>query len=65
MITDGKKWQYLVLISLSALFKGITSSNNGYFYCLNCFHSYRTLNKFLSCRYAGRRQKYIKIQTWR
>ena len=45
MITDGKKWQYLVVISLSALFRGITSSNNGYFYCLNCFHSYRTLNK--------------------
>ena len=30
---------------MSALFRGITSSNNGDFYCLNCFHSYRTLNK--------------------
>ena len=25
--------------------RGITSSNNRDFYCLNCFHSYRTLNK--------------------
>ena len=31
--------------SLSALLRGISSSNNGDFYCLNCFHSYRTLNK--------------------
>ena len=45
MITDGKKWHYLAVRSLSALFRGITSSNNGDFYCLNCFHSYRTHNK--------------------
>ena len=45
MITDGKKWHYLPVKSLSALFIGITSNNNGDFYCLNCFHSYRTENK--------------------
>ena len=45
MITDGKKWHYLAVRSLSALFRGITSSNNEDFCCLNCFHSYRTLNK--------------------
>ena len=27
------------------MLRGISSSNNGDFYCLNCFHSYRTLNK--------------------
>ena len=27
------------------MLKRISSSNNGDFYCLNCFHSYRTLNK--------------------
>ena len=27
------------------LLTGISSSNNGEFYCLNCFHSYRTFNK--------------------
>ena len=46
MITDdGKRWHYLAVKSLSALLRGISSSNNGDFYCLNCFHSYRTLNK--------------------
>ena len=28
-----------------ALFRGITSNNNGDFYCINCVHSYRTENK--------------------
>ena len=45
MITDGKKWHYLAVRSLSALFRGITSSNNGDFYCLNCFYSYCAHNK--------------------
>ena len=39
MITDGKKWHYLAAKKLSALFGGITSKHEGYFYCLNCFHS--------------------------
>ena len=42
MITDGEKWHYLTVRSLSALLKGITSNHDGDFYCLNCFHSYRT-----------------------
>ena len=42
---DGEKWHYLAVRSLSALLRGIASSNNGDFYCLNCFHSYRTLTK--------------------
>ena len=45
MITDGKKWHYLVVKSLSALFKGITSRHVGHSYCLNCFQSFRTKNK--------------------
>ena len=46
MITDyDNRWHYLAVESLPALFRGITSTNNGDFYCLNCFHSYRTLNK--------------------
>ena len=44
MITDGKKWHYLAVKSLSALFKGKTSNNNGDFYCIKCFHSFRTEN---------------------
>ena len=45
MITDGKKWSYFAVKSLSALFKGITSKHKGGFYCLNCFHSYTAENK--------------------
>ena len=45
MITDGEKWHYLAAKSLSALFRGIASNNNGDFYCLNCFHLFRTENK--------------------
>ena len=43
--TDGKKWDYLDVKSLSALFRGITSKHDRDFYCLNCFHSYSTKNK--------------------
>ena len=45
MITDGKKWHYFAVRSFPVLLRGITSSNNGDFYSLNCFHSYRTHNK--------------------
>ena len=30
---------------LSGLLRGITSTNNGDFHCLNCFHAFRTKNK--------------------
>ena len=42
MISDGEKWHYLTVRSLSALLKGIISKYKGDSYCLNCFHSYRT-----------------------
>ena len=45
MITNGKKWHYLAVKSLSALLRGITSDHVEYFYCLNCFHSYSTKGK--------------------
>ena len=45
MITDGKKWYYLAVKSLSALLRGVTSNHNGDFYCLNFFHSQITKNK--------------------
>ena len=43
--SDNKKWCNLAEKSLSRLFRGITSNNNGDFICLNCFHSYRTKGK--------------------
>ena len=42
MITDGEKWHYLAVKTLSALFRGIASTDVGDFYCLNCLHSHRT-----------------------
>ena len=36
MITDGKKWHYLAVKSLSPLLRGITSNHVGDFYYLNC-----------------------------
>ena len=52
------KWHYIALKSdsidngfnrpirsLPRLFRGITSNNNGYFYCFGCLHSFRADNK--------------------
>ena len=47
MITDEEEDGYhnLTVKKISRLFRGITSNNNGDFYCLNCLHSFRTDNK--------------------
>ena len=55
MITDGEKFHYLAVKSLSALFRGITGNNNGDFYCLNCFQSYTTEHKL------KKQKKYTRI----
>ena len=52
---EVNKWNYIALKrvrtddgfnlpirSLSRLFRGITTNNNGDFYCLGCLHSFRT-----------------------
>ena len=45
MISNGENWHYLAVKSLSRLLRDITSNHDGDYYCLNCFHSYRTENK--------------------
>ena len=45
MISNGENWHYLAVKSLPRLLRGITSNHDGDYYCLNCFHSYRTENK--------------------
>ena len=45
MIINNQNWHYLVLKNLPGLLRGITSTHKEDFYCLNCFHSYRTENK--------------------
>ena len=42
IISNGENWHYLVIKSLSGLLRGISSNHNSDYYCLNCFHSYRT-----------------------
>ena len=41
---DGENWYYLAVKSIYVLFREITLNNNGDYYCLNCFYSYRTNN---------------------
>ena len=41
-ITEGKKWHYLTVKSLSTLLREITTNYKEGFYYLNCFHSYNT-----------------------
>ena len=47
MIPNKEKegWHYLAVKKLSALPRGITSKDDGDFYCLNCLHSFRAENK--------------------
>ena len=62
MITDkNNRWHYLSVKSLSALFRGITSTNNEDFYCLNCFHSYGTLNKLKKHERVCNNNDYCRI----
>ena len=41
-------WHFLAVKKLSESLYGITSKHKGGFYCLNCFHSFRTENKIKS-----------------
>ena len=45
MISNREGCHYLAVKKLLALLRKITSKNNGDFYCLNCFYSFRTKNK--------------------
>ena len=45
MISNGKKWYYTAVTRLSGLLRGVTYNHNDDFYCLNCFHAFRTKNK--------------------
>ena len=62
MITDGVKWHYLAVKSLSALFRKITGNNNGDFYCLSCFQSYTRENKLKKHEKACENHDYCYVQ---
>ena len=64
MITDGKKWHYLAVKILSAVFKGITSKHDGYLNCysLNCFHSFTTENKLKKHKNVCEKHDYCYVE---
>ena len=45
IIYGTNKWFDLIFTGISALSKGITSNNNGGFYCLNLLSPFRTINR--------------------
>ena len=62
MITDGEKWHYLAVKNLPGLLKGITSTHEEDFYCLNCFHPYRTKSKLESHKKICENHDYCHVE---
>ena len=62
MINNGKNWHYLAVKSLSRLLRGISSNHNSDYYCLNCFHSYRTENKLNAHKKIRENHEYCDIE---
>ena len=62
MISNGENWHYLTVKSLSRLIRGITSNHVGDFYCLNCFHSYRTKNKLEAHKKICENRDYCHVE---
>ena len=62
LISKGENWHYLTVKNLSRLLRGITSNHDGDFYCLNCFHSYRTKNKLDAHKKICENHEYCHIE---
>ena len=62
IISNGEKWYYLVIKNLPGLLKGITSTHKEDFYCLNCFHSYKTKNKLEAHKKICENNKYCHVE---
>ena len=62
MISNGENWHYLVVKSLSGLLIEITSNHKEDFYCLNCFHSYRTINKLEAYKKICENCDYCRVE---
>ena len=61
MITNGEKWHYTAVKRLSGLLRGVTGNNNGDFYCLNCFHAYKTKNKLETHKKISKNNDYCHV----
>ena len=62
MISNRENWHYLLVKGLSGLLTGITSNHTEYFYCLNCFHSYRTKNKLEAHKKICENRDYCRVE---
>ena len=62
MISNGENWHCLAVKSLSRLLRGITSNHDGDYYCLNCFHSYRTEDKLNAHKKICENNEYCNIE---
>ena len=62
MISNGENWHYLAVKSVSRLLRGISSNHDGDYYCLNCFHSYRTENKLNVHKKICENHEYCNIE---
>ena len=62
MISNGENWHYLAVKSLSRLLRGIASNHVGDYYCLNCFHPYRTENKLNAHKKTCENNEYCDIE---
>ena len=62
MVSNGENWHYLVVKSLSGLLTGITSNHKEDFYCLNCFHWYRTKNKLEAHKKICENRDYCRVE---
>ena len=62
MISNGENWHYVAVKSLYRLLRGITSNHDGDYYCLNCFHSYRTENKLNVHKKICENNEYCNIE---
>ena len=63
MISNGENWHHPTVKNLSRLLRGITSNHDGDFYCLNCFHSYRTKNKLKAHKKICENCDYCHVDT--
>ena len=62
MTSNSENWHYLVVKNLPGLLKGITSNYKEDFYCLNCFHSYRTKNKLEEHKKICENHNYCNVE---
>ena len=62
MIKDGENWYYLTMINLPKQLEGITSKNNGDYYCTNCLHLFRTTKKLSLHEYVCKNHDWCHIK---